>query len=321
MKTDLSIGKISFNENAGLVVQDKPPVINPAVMYILSLNTEQSRSRMTRVLNRVALMFGFKSLHEFPWTNLRVAHLTAIKVKLQQEGRSPATINMILCALRGVARQAWNEQLISDHDEKVIKSTPGVHGERIGKGRSLTADETALLIRNCAESDTPAGKRDAAIIALGLGTGLRRNEIAHLRLDCIDVPDRSIRVLGKGNKERKVFPPEAAWNALENWIAIRGTEGCPFVFTAIHRSNKIRVDHSLSTMAVWQIICKRGSALGLNHFTPHDLRRTFATRMLDLGADLDTIREAMGHNSVQTTQRYVKNAEQRVRRYASRMSV
>jgi len=321
MKTDLSIEGISLEDNACLIVQDRPPVINPAVMYILSLNTEQSRARMTRVLNRFALMFGFRSLHEFPWASLRVAHLTAIKVKLQQQGRSPATINMILSALRGVARQAWNEQLLSDHDEKVIKSTPGVRGDRIGKGRSLSPDESRQLFRACVECDSVSGSRDAAIIALGLGTGLRRNEIAHLRLDGIDLTNHSIRVLGKGNKERKVFPPDSAWDALQNWISLRGTAGCPFVFTAIHRSNKIRVDHSLSTMAVWQIICKRGSALGLNHFTPHDLRRTFATRMLDLGADLDTIREAMGHNSVQTTQRYVKNAEERVRRYSAKMTL
>lgn len=321
MRSDLSIEKISFSENAELVVQNAVPIINPAVMYILSLNTEQSRARMTRILNRFARMFGYKSLHEFPWNNLRSAHLTAIKAKLQQQGRAPATINLILCALRGVARQAWNEQILSDHDEKVIKSTPGVHGSRVGKGRSLTNAETAQLIQNCRMSVSASGTRDAAIIALGLGTGLRRNEIANLRLDGINEADQSILVLGKGNKERRVFPPATAWSALMAWVAVRGQEGCPYIFTAIHRSNKIRIDHALSTMAVWQIICKRGSQLGLHHFTPHDLRRTFATRMLDLGADLDTIREAMGHNSVQTTQRYVKNAEERVRRYAAQMTV
>lgn len=321
MRTDLSIESFSFADSTAIVEHGGAPIINPAVMYILSLNTEQSRARMTSLLNRFAKMFGYPSLQEFPWMNLRVAHMTAIKARLQQQGRAPATINLILCALRGVARQAWNEQLLSDHDKDVIKSTPGVHGERLGKGRSLSASETAQLIRNCLDSVSVAGKRDAAIISLGLGTGLRRNEIAHLRLDGINYPDRSLRIIGKGNKERKVFPPELAWESLVDWIGVRGKEGCPFVFTVIHRSSKIQIDHSLSTMAVWKIIRKRGEELGLDHFTPHDLRRTFATRMLDLGADLDTIREAMGHNSVQTTQRYVKNAEERVRRYATRMTI
>jgi len=295
--------------------------VNPAVLYLLTLGSSQSRAKMRSILNRFARSFGFASLDDFPWCNLRSSHLVTIKSELERQGRSPATVNLILCALRGVARQAWNEELLSDHDEQVIVSVKGSRGSRLGKGRALSSLETSRLVSNCDNSGTASGVRDAAIIALGIGCGLRRNEIASMRLSQVRVEDRSISILGKGNKERRVFPPEAAWARLEEWLRLRGMDCGTTVFCVVRTHAHIHADKPLSTMSVWKIMRRRATQSGVSHFTPHDLRRTFATRMLDVGADLDTIKEAMGHSSVQTTQRYVQNKEDRVRRFASRVAI
>ncbi len=321
MPSPFAIAEINSADKQALSRLKTPSSINPAILYVLSLNTEQSRDRMVAILNQFARMYGFTSLETFPWEQLRSIHLTALKTRLQMEHKAPATINLMLCALRGVARQAWGEQILSDHDQQVIKSVKGMSGSRLGKGRSLTRQETKELIVACCSSEELSGIRDAAIIALGLGCGLRRQEIALLELQNINCAERSVSIIGKGNKERKVFPPPQAWDLLMRWVEVRGHDGSPCVFTVIRKGKNIHLDHPLGTVAVWKIIRKRGKQMGLESFSPHDLRRTFATRLLEVGADLDTIREALGHNSVLTTQRYVKNAEERVKRFSAQLLI
>lgn len=308
---------------AGNAPADRQPgrqKINPAILYLLTLGSTQSRLKMRRTLNRFARMFGFDSLEDFPWEQLRSHHLTAAKSQLELQGRAPATVNHLLCALRGVAHQAWGEELISDHDEKVISAVKGSHGLRLGAGRALNSLETSRLVSNCDNRGDPAGIRDAAILAIGIGCGLRRNEIATLQLESIR-SDGTFSVIGKGNRERRIFPPEAVAARLAEWLRIRGTGGCGNVFVAVLKGGRVCADMPLSSMAIWKVIERRAREVNIAHFSPHDLRRTFATRMLDLGADLDTIKEAMGHSSVTTTQRYVKNTDERVRRYASRIAI
>ena len=311
----------------GQCVTDAPAVfepsgqkINPAFLYLLTLGTKQSRAKMCQTLNRFSRLFGYASLEDFPWERLQPVHLTTVKSRMELQGRSPATINHLLCALRGVAHQAWGEELITDHEEKVISAVKGSRGLRLGKGRALSSLETSRLVSVCDSQMTAAGIRDAAILAIGIGCGLRRNEIATLRLDSIRSDD-TLCIIGKGNRERKVFPPEAVRARLREWLGIRGTDGCPFVFVAVLKGGHVCPESPLSSMAVWKIIERRARQINIAHFSPHDLRRTFATRMLDLGADLDTIKEAMGHSSVTTTQRYVKNTDERVRRYASAITI
>lgn len=291
--------------------------LNPAVAYLLTLGTDQSRRRMLKVLDRVARMFGSHSHLEFPWAQLRHSHLLALKAKFEHEHYSPNTTNLYLCALRGVSHQAWAMGLISDHDERVIASVKGSRGSRAPRGRALEFSETNRLIESCAGLSSAIGIRDAAIFALGAGCGLRRNEIATAKLADYDASDGVLYITGKGNKEREVYPPPSVADRLADWLSIRSGRGGDTIFCSVRRGGKVCGEKSLSADAVYKILSRRAKAAGIEKFTPHDLRRTFATRLLDKGVDLITVKTAMGHSNVQTTQRYDKRDSKRLKKIAS----
>lgn len=289
-------------------------LIDPASAYLLTLGTDLSRQRMRKILDRTAAIFGFPSMKEFPWAQLRHSHLLGLKARFEHEGYSPNTTNLYLCALRGVAHQAWSMGLISDHDERVISSVKGSRGSRAPRGRALPKSETDLLTETCANLNSAIGVRDAAIFALGAGCGLRRNEIATAKLDDYHPEDGVLFITGKGNKEREVYPPPSVARRLSDWLSVRSGQAGPTLFCAVRRGGHIHADKPLTADAVYKILLRRAKAANVSNFTPHDLRRTFATRLLEKGADLNLVKMAMGHSSVQTTQRYDKRDKEAIKK-------
>ena len=115
---------------------------------------------------------------------------------------SPATINKILSALRGVLREAWRLGLMNAEDLARAVDVEPVKGSRPLRGRALAHREVVALFDACARDSSPTGTRDAVILALGLGAGLRRAEIVGLQLADVKLDLEIIRVLGKGKKIR-----------------------------------------------------------------------------------------------------------------------
>ena len=107
-------------------------------------------------------------------------HVTAIRTKLA-ETKAPATVNATLSALRGVAREAWRLGLMTSEDRMRIEAVKGIKGSRLPAGRALSVGEVIALFDVCARDASPAGARDAAMLALLLGAGLRRAECAEGR--------------------------------------------------------------------------------------------------------------------------------------------
>lgn len=285
---------------------------NPAQAYVLTLGAGQSRNKVVRVLNGIAQEFGHASLNECPWEKLNYDAVLAFRVRQMGKGLSPSTVNLQICTLRMVAKQAWLKGMMSIETYSAIREVKSVRGSRVSKGRALNTRETGKLIAQSELKGTAIGVRDAAIIALAVGCGMRRAEIATLKLQNINHQTRVITILGKGNKERKVAPSDDAWERLADWLAIRGTEGCDNVFVAVKKGDNIQPFWPISASAIYQLLRARAIESRISAFTPHDLRRTFATRLLDAGADINTVRQAMGHASIITTQRYDKRDEHRV---------
>lgn len=189
-----------------------------------------------------------------------------------------------------------------------------IRGERTAKGRCLVPAEIAALIAACNQT-MALGSRNAAIVAIGFGCGLRRAEIVGLSLGDVLEGSQSLRVRGKGNKERIVYPSESARTYLTAWLQHRGNERGPLFCHA--SPNGVSV-HKLTEQTVYDVIQSLTEKAEMSHVSPHDLRRTFVSTLLDRGVPLSTVSAMAGHASVDTTSRYDVRGE-RVKRAAAKL--
>ena len=280
---------------------DAPPrAVDPVALYLATL-APSSRDTYQHRLRTIARLVGMAP-HEVPWGQLRHEHVTAIRARLMESDLSPATANLTLSALRGVARAAWRLGLMSAEDLARIRDVPRVGGSRLPAGRSATGGELAALLAACGRDPEPLGARDGALLAVLYGGGLRRAEIAALTVDGWDAERRELRVIGKGDKERIVPVPPGAAAAVEDWLAVRG-RAPGRLFHRILKGGRI-VATGITTQAVYDVLLRRAAEAGVDDLSPHDLRRTYVGDLLDAGADLSTVQQLAGHADVSTTARY-----------------
>jgi integrase/recombinase XerC len=190
----------------------------------------------------------------------------------------------------------------------VVPQNPGRDVSAPRSPRKLAAflpiDETQVLLER-----VPAPARDRAILELLYATGLRVSEVAGLDLADVDRDRKTVRVLGKGRKERVVPFGDAAAAALDAYLG-----EAPAGPGALFRNRR---GGRLGVRSLHAVVRERARAAGIDRrVTPHTLRHTFATHMLDAGADLRLIQELLGHSRLATTQRYTHvSADQLMRVY------
>lgn len=247
-----------------------------------------------------------------PWGALRYQHTAALRAALQDR-YAPATANKLLVALRRVLLEARRLGQISADDYATAIDLKPIPGKRLPKGRALDGAEVRALLQECANDPTAAGARDGAIIGLLRGTGLRRAELAALDLTDYEPEDGAVTIRsGKGNKDRMVYAPSGSRALLLDWISIRGSASGP-LFYRVSRGGGLLLER-LAPQAVAIILQRRAEAAGVQPCTPHDLRRTYISALLDAGADIATVRLLAGHESVDTTARYDRRGEAAKRR-------
>ncbi len=174
----------------------------------------------------------------------------------------------------------------------------------------LPIDE-AMVLMDATPPGQPSRARDSAVLELLYATGLRVSELAGLDLNDLDCSERTVRVLGKGGKERIVPYGSRAAGALDAHLARRGAIRGPLF--ANRRGGRLTV------RSIHSIVRRSAAACGITRrVSPHTLRHTFATHLLDAGADLRMIQELLGHSRLSTTQRYTHvSADQLMRAYDS----
>ncbi len=266
---------------------------------------------MLRALNLIAEIAssGKQNALTLPWQQLRYQHTAAIASALVERGYRPATVNQALSGLRSVLYHAWKLGLMESEDYQRAKDVKNRRAETLPRGRALAKDELTTLIKNCQSEKTPAGSRDAALIGVMYGTGLRRSEVVKLELKDYKALSGALTIRGaKGGKDRLVYVKGGAAKALIDWLALRG-EAAGSLFCPIHKSGKIRIE-LMTDQAIMKILKKRGLQANLEPFSPHDLRRTYISDLLDAGADIATVQKLAGHASVTTTARYDRRGEQ-----------
>lgn len=295
------------DHDALLIPTRHPPDRNPALVYLSSL-APSGRRAMAGRLRQVATLLGHDALETVPWHLLRYQHVAALRTLLQERGQAPATVNLTLSALRGVARAAFNLEIISAEDYQRIRSVPSVRGSRLPAGRQVSQGELAALMDACARDDGPAGVRDAAMICLMYAAGgLRRAEVVGLDRADYDPETGALRVRGKGAKERLVYVDNGPEDALKDWLVIRGDDEGP-LFLPINKGGALQW-RRMTDQAVYNLLRKRAGEAVVESLSPHDLRRSFISDLLDAGADISVASQLAGHASVQTTARYDRRGE------------
>ena len=295
--------------DGALVMTTKVPTDrHPAAVYLARL-APGSRRTMRQSLDVIAhlLTGGVADATDIDWAAVRYQHAQAVRAKLA-ETYSPATVNKALSALRGVLREAWRLGLMTGEDFHRASDLEAVRGETLPRGRALGSGELAALMGACSKDPGPAGARDAALLALLYGGGLRRSEAVALDLDDYEGESGQLTIrAGKGRKDRTGWVTNGSSLALADWLTVRGDEPGP-LFTAIGKGGRLSRDR-LSGQAVHVMLQKRAKQAGVAHLSPHDLRRSFVSHLLDAGADITTVAKMAGHSSVTTTARYDRRGE------------
>lgn len=233
-------------------------------------------------------------------TTLKRAGKTEIRAFLahvQTSGSTARTTARKLAALRSAYRYFQRLGLIE------VNPTQGLRSPRLPKTLPdvLSIPEVTSLLET-PDTSEPLGIRDCAIMEVLYSCGLRAAELAGLRIQDLFQDQQTVRVLGKRNKERIVPIGAFAMEALNTYLYIRNSLGAPthtIVFVN-HRGGP------LTTRSIQRIVEKHALlALPTRHeISPHTLRHTFATHMLDAGADLRVVQEILGHESLSSTQIY-----------------
>ena len=344
-----------------LAVRPPPPVAggparpgpNPATVYLARL-APGSRRAMRGALATVASICAPDAdsppdPEAFPWWAFRAGHAKAVRAALAERYKY-TTANKALSALRGVLREAWELGLMdTEHYHRAV-AVRAVKGQSASAatGRSLARGELRALIEACLTPASPRkgepavvtekGRRDAALVALGYGCGLRRDELASLAVGDLDLARRRVTVRGKGNKERVVPIPPGALHALEDYLGVRlgggggaaplpspegaATPGGTPLFVRARRGGRLVAEAPpLTGQAVYHVLRQRAAEADVAAFSPHDLRRTYVGDLLDEGADLAVAQQLAGHASPTTTAGYDRRGERAKEQAAARLDV
>jgi site-specific recombinase XerD len=275
---------------------------------------------MLGALNTLAriLTQGQCGAESMNWAAIRYQHSQALRSAVAQR-YAPATANKMMSALRGVFREAWRLGLMDAESYHRAADVKAIRGETLPRGRALSAGEIRALFEACARDQPPAAARDAAILALLYGAGLRRSELVALELRDYSLEDGALTIrAAKGRKDRIVYVTNGGKLALDAWLAARGDDAGP-MFSPIDRGGHLH-QRKLTGQAIYNMLRKRASEAGVSAFSPHDLRRTFISHLLDAGADLSAVRQLAGHSSISTTARYDRRDES-MKRSASELLV
>ena len=250
-------------------------------------------------------------------------NIRAFLSELHRRGNSRASAARKLAAIRGFGRYMRREGVL-DGDPAALVGTP----KREQRLPAHLAESEMSRLLEMPDTSTPLGRRDRAILELFYASGLRLSELVSLHLDDINLSTRVVRVMGKGGKERIVPFNRSTETALRAWFAdveaiAAAVRGSGFggrdsekrghsPFSRPKRPKKVSVPvflnyHGtrLSTRSVDRIVRKYVAACSTRlGISPHALRHTFATHLLQHGADLRAIQELLGHSRLSTTQRY-----------------
>lgn len=269
----------------------------------LSANTRQAYERDLRLFCKT---LGFKNSDAL--VNVSREQITEYMTQLKEKGLAAATIARKLAAIKAFYRFMTAEGYMDANPAEVVEAgTKGIKLPRV-----LSEDEVVRLL-NQPDITTAEGFRDRTMLEVLYATGMRVSELINLTLDRVDLNMKYIIAFGKGSKERIVPLGSVAAEFLQQYLEkvrpklTHEDRNTNIVFLAFG-------GHELTRQRFWQIIRAYGRKANINKaLTPHILRHSFATHLLDNGADLRSVQELLGHSDISTTQIYTHLTNKRLR--------
>ena len=269
----------------------------------LSANTRQAYERDLRLFCKT---LGFKNSDAL--VNVSREQITGYMTQLKEKGLAAATIARKLAAIKAFYRFMTAEGYMDANPAEVVEAgTKGIKLPRV-----LSEDEVVRLL-NQPDITTAEGFRDRTMLEVLYATGMRVSELINLTLDRVNLNMKYIIAFGKGSKERIIPLGSVAAGFLQKYLdevrpkLVHEDRASDIVFLA-------QGGHALTRQRFWQIIRAYGKEARIKKtLTPHILRHSFATHLLDNGADLRSVQELLGHSDISTTQIYTHLTNKRLR--------
>ncbi|MFD0586835.1 site-specific tyrosine recombinase XerD [Paenibacillus sp. GCM10027627] len=242
------------------------------------------------------------------WTDVQRHHLTKYMLALKEQGRKAATISRRLVSVR-----AFFHFLVLNGR---IPSDPTIHMEAPKQEKKpptvLTVATTSILL-GTPETSSPSGKRDKAMLELLYATGIRVSELVSLNEEHLHLSLGYIQCIGSGMKERIIPFGSHAKGALTDYLAA----GREHLLTDREPESALFLNHlgtRMTRQGFWKMIKKYARAANINEeITPHTLRHSVASHLLDNGADIRTVQELLGHADIATTLKYTQLSKPKIK--------
>jgi integrase len=268
-------------------------------MVLNSVASEHSKRNYAKALDEVFTLCANRS------QGLSRALLMEYRAAMLEKKLSASTVNVRLSAVRKLVGEAQRNGIIDAEEAANLAGVPNLSQKGTRLGNWLTRDQAKELL-TVPDRSKIKGERDYAILALLLGCALRRQELASLDIDDIQLREGRWVVAdlrGKGGRVRTVAIPLWVKKAIDGWMVAAKIEKGRLL-RPLSKSGKV-IGDELGDWAIWSVVEQSANEIGIEHFGAHDLRRTCAKLCRKNGGDLEQIKFLLGHSSIQTTERYL----------------
>jgi len=268
-------------------------------MVLNSVASEHSKRNYAKALDEVFTLCANRS------QGLSRALVMEYRAAMLEKKLSASTVNVRLSAVRKLIGEAQRNGIIGAEEAANLAGVPNLPQKGNRLGNWLTRDQAKELL-TVPDRSTLKGKRDYVILSLLVGCALRRQELASLNIDCIQLREGRwvlADLRGKGGRVRTVAIPVWVKQGINAWmIAAKIEDGR--LLRPLSKSGKL-IGDELGDWAIWSVVEQSAKEIGIEHFGAHDLRRTCAKLCRKNGGDLEQIKFLLGHSSIQTTERYL----------------
>ncbi len=278
--------------------------------FIYYLNVERGLSENTLASYRRDLNYFIEYLDAFSinqWADVKRTHIMKYLMEQKNRGKSPSTITRTLASIRSFFHFLLQEGMVTENPSSELESPK----QEQKLPQVLSPEEIDKLLEQ-PDTSNFKGKRDKAMLELLYATGMRVSELISLNIEHVDVRNGYILCQGKGEKERIVPLGQMAISSLSDYLAksrvrLRKDLSEPALFLNQH-------GRRLSRQGFWKILKRYAEKIGFHQIiTPHTLRHSFATHLLENGADLRSVQEMLGHSDISTTQIYTQLTRKRLK--------